>query len=76
MPIKQALAKVLISLNMYTSKLDAVYVLAEPINVGWGKKETQFHGSLGKAAAQSKQEVVIVLVYIINFILPCTFPFL
>ncbi|XP_065910972.1 putative elongator complex protein 1 isoform X2 [Dysidea avara] len=29
---------------------------AEPINVGWGKKETQFHGSLGKAAAQSKEK--------------------
>jgi elongator complex protein 1 len=23
-----------------------------PINVGWGSKQTQFHGSLGKAAAQ------------------------
>jgi len=29
-----------------TSPLDA------PINVGWGSKQTQFHGSLGKAAAQ------------------------
>lgn len=35
---------------------------AEPINVGWGKKETQFHGSLGKAAAQSKQESNTTLV--------------
>ena len=26
---------------------------AEFINVGWGKKETQFHGSLGKTAAQT-----------------------
>ena len=75
MPIKQALAKVLNFLyhltctnpNFYT-----VYVIAEPINVGWGKKETQFHGSLGKAAAQSKQEVV-VLVYVISSVLPCTF---
>ncbi|KAL4265189.1 Elongator complex protein 1 [Pleurotus pulmonarius] len=25
-----------------------------PINVGWGSKQTQFHGSLGKAAAQEK----------------------
>ncbi|KAF8504860.1 IkappaB kinase complex IKAP component [Russula emetica] len=24
-----------------------------PINVGWGSKQTQFHGSLGKAAAQA-----------------------
>jgi elongator complex protein 1 len=24
-----------------------------PINVGWGSKETQFHGSLGKTAAQA-----------------------
>ncbi|KAL0127474.1 hypothetical protein PUN28_005627 [Cardiocondyla obscurior] len=29
------------------------------INVGWGKKETQFHGSVGKAAAQAKQEQLI-----------------
>jgi len=26
--------------------------LDAPINVGWGSKQTQFHGSLGKAAAQ------------------------
>jgi elongator complex protein 1 len=25
-----------------------------PINVGWGSKQTQFHGSLGKVAAQAK----------------------
>jgi elongator complex protein 1 len=24
------------------------------VTVGWGKKETQFHGSLGKQAAQAK----------------------
>lgn len=30
-----------------TASLDA------PINVGWGSKQTQFHGSLGKAAAQA-----------------------
>ena len=28
----------------------------EFITVGWGKKETQFHGSAGKAAAQKKEE--------------------
>ncbi|XP_061393693.1 elongator complex protein 1 [Musca vetustissima] len=27
------------------------------VNVGWGKKETQFHGSEGKEAAKRKQEV-------------------
>lgn len=27
------------------------------MNVGWGKKETQFHGSLGKEAAKQKSEV-------------------
>ena len=31
--------------------------LAKPITVGWGKKETQFHGSEGKQAAVKKQEV-------------------
>ncbi|CAA7260510.1 unnamed protein product [Cyclocybe aegerita] len=28
-----------------------------PINVGWGSKQTQFHGSLGKAAAQAPTTV-------------------
>ncbi|XP_011876927.1 PREDICTED: putative elongator complex protein 1 [Vollenhovia emeryi] len=28
----------------------------EFVNVGWGKKETQFHGSMGKAAARAKSE--------------------
>jgi elongator complex protein 1 len=27
------------------------------VNVGWGKKETQFHGSEGKEAAQTKAQV-------------------
>ncbi|KAF5365923.1 hypothetical protein D9758_006686 [Tetrapyrgos nigripes] len=30
-----------------------------PINVGWGSKQTQFHGSLGKAAAQAPSNVVV-----------------
>ncbi|KAG5640485.1 hypothetical protein DXG03_008338, partial [Asterophora parasitica] len=30
-----------------------------PINVGWGSKQTQFHGSLGKAAAQAPAQAVI-----------------
>lgn len=29
----------------------------EFVNVGWGRKETQFHGSLGKEAAKQKSEV-------------------
>ena len=32
--------------------------LAEPITVGWGKKETQFHGSAGKEAAKQKRAEV------------------
>lgn len=28
------------------------------ITVGWGKKETQFHGSAGKEAAKVKNEVI------------------
>ncbi|KAK7472275.1 putative elongator complex protein 1 [Stygiomarasmius scandens] len=30
-----------------------------PINVGWGSKQTQFHGSLGKAAAQAPSNVTV-----------------
>ncbi|KIP09060.1 hypothetical protein PHLGIDRAFT_68294 [Phlebiopsis gigantea 11061_1 CR5-6] len=30
-----------------------------PINVGWGSKQTQFHGSLGKAAAHAPQPSVV-----------------
>ena len=30
-----------------------------PINVGWGSKQTQFHGSLGKAAAQAPKPSVV-----------------
>ncbi|KAF8339341.1 pol II transcription elongation factor [Amanita rubescens] len=30
-----------------------------PINVGWGSKQTQFHGSLGKAAAQAPAQIKI-----------------
>ncbi len=28
-----------------------------PINVGWGSKQTQFHGSAGKSAAQAPANV-------------------
>ena len=31
---------------------------AKPITVGWGKKETQFHGSLGKPTAQQLTQQV------------------
>lgn len=31
---------------------------AEFVQVGWGKKETQFHGSVGKQAAQVSSEVI------------------
>lgn len=30
------------------------------INVGWGKKETQFHGTEGKQAAQKKPDEVVI----------------
>ncbi|GLB37914.1 hypothetical protein LshimejAT787_0409650 [Lyophyllum shimeji] len=30
-----------------------------PINVGWGSKQTQFHGSLGKVAAQAPAQAAI-----------------
>ena len=32
-------------------------ISAEFVQVGWGKKETQFHGSEGKSAATKKTEV-------------------
>lgn len=31
--------------------------LDAPINVGWGSKQTQFHGSLGKVAAQETKKI-------------------
>lgn len=34
------------------------FLLEKPITVGWGKKETQFHGSQGKPTAADVQEVV------------------
>lgn len=37
-----------------TNLLDAHFGEGEFINVGWGKKETQFHGTEGKAAAHKK----------------------
>ncbi|THV06651.1 pol II transcription elongation factor [Dendrothele bispora CBS 962.96] len=30
-----------------------------PINVGWGSKQTQFHGSLGKTAAQAPSNILV-----------------
>ena len=38
---------------------DKMYFPKEkPITVGWGKRETQFHGSVGKPTAASLQQVV------------------
>ena len=34
---------------------DFLLPTAEPVTVGWGKKETQFHGSLGKQSAIKKE---------------------
>ena len=34
-------------------------LLDAPINVGWGSKQTQFHGSLGKAAAQATPKIKV-----------------
>jgi len=44
----------------FVSKSLTVFVLldsAQLISVGWGRKETQFHGSEGKSAAAKKEEV-------------------
>ena len=38
---------------------------AQRITVGWGKKETQFHGSEGKQAAQVKKEVILNTEYVL-----------
>jgi len=35
-----------------------VFLAEKPITVGWGKKETQFHGSVGKPTAANMQEIV------------------
>jgi len=35
--------------------------IAQLIAVGWGQKETQFHGSEGKSAATRKEEVSLYL---------------
>ena len=50
-------------MKVYNSQLMsttyAQFVLDAPINVGWGSKQTQFHGSLGKAAAQAPKQSVV-----------------
>jgi elongator complex protein 1 len=33
--------------------------LDAPVNVGWGSKQTQFHGSLGKTAAQAPTDTIV-----------------
>ena len=35
-----------------------VFLAEKPITVGWGKKETQFHGSVGKPTAANMREIV------------------
>jgi elongator complex protein 1 len=35
------------------------FALDAPINVGWGSKQTQFHGSLGKTAAQAPKPTTV-----------------
>lgn len=40
-------------------QLNSAYAQDAPINVGWGSKQTQFHGSLGKAAAQAPKPALI-----------------
>ena len=34
------------------------FIIGQFVTVGWGKKETQFHGSEGKQAAQVKPQVL------------------
>lgn len=41
-----------------TRLLDDEFGAEEFMNVGWGKKETQFHGSEGKAAAHKKPDEI------------------
>lgn len=38
--------------------MSIVFLAEKPITVGWGKKETQFHGSVGKPTAANIREIV------------------
>ena len=49
----------LLRLNSYVY----IFLSEKPITVGWGKKETQFHGSQGKPTAADVQEVVSVIFF-------------
>jgi IKI3 family len=42
---------------LHTPWIFVLWLAAQMITVGWGKKETQFHGSQGKAAALNKTNV-------------------
>jgi elongator complex protein 1 len=42
----------IIEVNMHSTEFGE----SKPVTVGWGKKETQFHGSLGKQSAAKKKE--------------------
>jgi elongator complex protein 1 len=47
------LEKVRTSSALHSGLIEHVTSSDAPINVGWGSKQTQFHGSLGKTAAQA-----------------------
>lgn len=49
----------LFSVDSSLTQLTRVWMIDAPINVGWGSKQTQFHGSLGKAAAQATSTTVV-----------------
>ena len=44
--------------SMVLSWLFCFYLKASQVSVGWGKKETQFHGSEGKEAAKQVKQVI------------------
>lgn len=43
----------------YNETSNLIVIVDAPINVGWGSKQTQFHGSLGKAAAQAPKPSLV-----------------
>ena len=49
-------------------RLHVCMLVAKPVTVGWGKKETQFHGSEGKAKAKQVTEKVSYFSFCIS---PC-----
>ena len=51
--IPRNMVKVMSYETLNSRQLLTLLLSDAPINVGWGSKQTQFHGSLGKAAAQA-----------------------